>query len=1590
MSGASLESVLENARRELLDLTSRNRLLNTSRSRTRSSRLEIVGELSEEVYRRLVVEKKAMSFLPAQGGEELEEDDTDDQMPLFQPSDQEREENGMAARHLDDKLQTDLTSDRLQKKLLKLFYDARTYEEEQGVNILYLAIGFLKWYEDQNSDRERFAPLLLVPVVLDRQSAATRFKIRCTDDEITTNLSLKARLKTDFAISLPDIPDVEELSPATYYEAVAAAVRGQPRWEVLPNDIVLWFFSFSKFLMYRDLEPDTWPEHGKLNKHSLIRGILQEGFRGDPPLCGEDDPIDGLVQPIDMVHVLDADSSQAVVIEEVKRGRNLVVQGPPGTGKSQTIANMIAAAVKAGKSVLFVAEKMAALEVVRRRLDRIGLGDMCLELHSSKANKKTVLQDLERTLRLGRPTVKDVTAHCVQLSNYRDRLNRFMQIIHSPVMPAGLSPYQIIGELIRLRAEGTKPPSFKLSTPLQWTRTEFQRKLNLVRDLAEHVSQLGVPKDHPWRGVELQVALPTDVDRIKAKIPAILQRLGRLVEAGAALAGLLHVRTPDSALDLSRLAQLAQRLDQAPPLDRHSLCNSVWTERRQHIDDLLTAGDRYLDCRQQLNGIAVEAAWDTDAVSARRDLAAYGRSWFRILYSAYRQARATLRGILHDQAPKPLREQLRILDILIEGKKAKEFIKSSRADQLGQQAFGTQWNGLASDWSGLSSIAQWETECRAARIDARFRDIYRNLDKRHEIKPLLQAIGHDLKPLVGELQDLFTSVRLNVEGAFGRADPLAIPLGEIVTRLRQWTEAPEALSRWVAYHLRYCAIRSEGLAELAAEIHAGTTTVSEAVACCELAYYEELVRGVFQKRPELATFDGASHEQVVYTFQTLDEARIELARQEVALAHFERLPKTNSDVGEVGLVHREIQKKRRHLPIRKLLAQAGRAVQAIKPVFMMSPISVAQYLEPGVVEFDVLLVDEASQVQPVDALGAIARANQIIVVGDSRQLPPTRFFTKMLGEDTSEDAEQDLQAGDMESILGLCCAQGVPQRMLRWHYRSRHHSLIAVSNHEFYEDRLYVVPSPGEAAHGQGLVFHYVQDGVFDRGGSATNRTEAKAVAEAVIAHARRYPTVSLGVGTFSVSQRDAILDELEHLRRSDSSLEHFFATAKAEPFFVKNLENIQGDERDVIFISVGYARDASGYMAMSFGPLSTDGGERRLNVLITRARDRCAIFSSIRADDIDLNRAKARGPQALKNFLKYAETGLLDTGAPSGGEYDSEFERQVARALAAHGYTTQPQVGVAGFFIDLAVVDPEMPGRYLLGIECDGANYHRSRSARDRDRLRSAVLQDRGWIIHRIWSTDWFHRPEEELRKAISAIEAARIEWAGRGEVKSAADPEPASPVAEIARSKSDEHDGSRNGHCSSQPYEVASFQIATTQEIHELPAVELAQVVARIVEVEGPIHQEEIARRVTQLWGLQRTGSRIRDAVIRAIHMASRSFDLSCDGGFYSPAALTDVPVRDRGEVPCTTLRQPKMLPPAEIRKAISAIVQVNIGVSRDEAVTEAARLFGFKSTSSQLRQVIDGEVQAMSEQGSLEERNGKLYVEVPSPRGSSSCSS
>jgi very-short-patch-repair endonuclease len=1575
----TLEALLRKSRMELLDLSTRNRLLSLPTS-TRSARvIEVHDERSEEVYRLLVTEAKALSFLPgstsgrvAGHGDGVWTTGEAEAPGLPQPEEDEGEAGGLQRRHVDARLQTLLTPEGLQQRLLDLHRDARTMVEEQGVNILYLALGQLQWMEDDKDGSPRRAPLLLIPVELARRSAADRFVLRWTGDEIEENLSLRTKLKSDFGLDLPPFPTEEGWRPAEYLEAMGEEVRRQEGWEVLPNAMVLGFFSFAKFLMYRDLDPANWPQPEDLLEQPFIRALLQDGFPVAEPLLPEDADLDGCI-PVDRLdHVVDADSSQTRAIEAVRQGRSLVIQGPPGTGKSQSIANIIATAVSDGKRVLFVAEKLAALEVVQRRLAREGLGDLCLELHSNKSNKRAVIEELGRTWKLGRPKAALDDRLMAELEARRNSLNRHVAVLHEADAVNGWTAFEVLGQLSRLGSRGSEAGDVSFPGAEMWTGEERRRRRSLWLDMAGRVAEMGLPSQHPWRGVGIGGVLRMDLETLLGRMRQVQASVSALEEAAEGLAGALGQPKPVTFRETDHLRLMGKYVVQAPSLDRASLGHSVWAAGLDGLRELLTAGRAWVAARGRVGDRVLETVWQADWVSVRMAMAAHGGSWLRMFNGAYRQAMATIRGSLKGDLPKAQGERVAFLDAVVEGQQACRQIREG--ETLGRSAFGSVWRGLETDWEMLQCIVDWVERQEEEGLGLEFRRMFMEMAEPSRVGSCAEVVEGRWEGARSGVERLFEELVVDCRVAFGVDAIDQVPLGALGARLGNWLGAADALSGWSAYHARAREARDLGWGAMVDRLEGGEVPVSAAEDAFDRVYYGQVLRAMVERHPELGRFDGRIHDRLVAEFRQLDRDRLALAKQRVLTLHHDQLPPLHAGVGAAGIVKAEMERKRGHRTVRRLLKDAGTVVQAIKPVFMMSPLSVAQFLEPGGVSFDLLVMDEASQVEPVDALGSVARARQMVVVGDSQQLPPTRFFTRLTsGGEGVEDRDGDgeplaAEAQEVESILGLCRARGLPETLLSWHYRSRHHSLIAVSNHEFYGNRLFIVPSPVATASGLGLSLHRVPEGVFDRGGSGTNRVEAQAIGRSVMEHIRNHPELSLGVAAFSVRQQEAILDELEWLRRQNPENEPFFAAHPAEPFFVKNLENVQGDERDVIFISVGYGRDGQGQMAMRFGPLGQQGGERRLNVLISRARRRCEVFASITADDVDLERASGRGVAALKTFLAFAENGRIPSAQPTGPVAESLFEEGVRQGIESLGYQVHTRVGLAGLYIDLAVVDPEVEGRYVLGVECDGATYGASRFARDRDRLRQAVLADHGWVLHRVWSADWFQRPTEQLQRLATVLEQAREGKAPRVEKAASV-----GGTVEESLERESVPEGDVEGlEGLSVPYEEARFAVPTEVAPTEMSTRELAAMVVRILKVEGPLHEDEVVSRVRDLWGLGRVGSRLQEAVTRAVRslLVTRKCERE-DGFLMVPGG--EIRLRHRGRVGSVGLRKPEMLPPAELRAAMLAVLEAGHGATGRELVTAVARLLGFKSTGPQLRALIERQRDVLMGQGQVTEVEG-----------------
>lgn len=1547
-----LESLLKKARQSLIETGTRNRLINFPKGNSKIKALEIIDELSVQIFDILLRNGKKMSFLPGRAGNSNSEEAQGD-LGIYLPPPDDADNDGPAARHTDTKLQTTLTPEGLQKRLLSLYRDAKSLLDEQGVDVLFLAIGFLEWHEAPNSESPRYAPLILLPVELVRDDSRSSFKIQIREEDLSHNIALEERLRQDFGITLPPIPDDEDWNPTTYYELVREAIASQKRWAVDDSMMALGFFSFTKIAMFRDLDPANWPD-GKLLEHPIIRSLLADGFQQEEKLFPDEASMDEVLHPSNMVHVVDADSSQALVIEAIRQGRNMVVQGPPGTGKSQTITNIIATAVKEGKRVLFVAEKLAALNVVYSRLKTAGLSAICLELHSRSANKRSVLEEIAKTL-ASSSSILSGNDIVEKLTRTRDKLNQFAAILNTPFGNTSVTPFEALGMQVYLTQSGIQPPKLVLPQASRWTSSQFESAQKACQQYANVIRTAGLTKDHPWRGVGNLNLQPTDLQRLSTKLKAASSAFQTLEKSVPEVIGLLNWESDPRLGDIETMCNglkiLAERPTSFPGvIDAVLNCS----DRRRLLSCIETA-EKFDADANEINVWFNDLAWKVDLTALSNTLSAKGHSFVGRLSGDYRKARDTFRSISNTPVPEDVSEQVRRVDRLSVAIAA--YNRMGNDELFVSENLGALWQSQPVDYELAKNILRW---LERIQVEANWIPPLVISNVKLEIislKETASTIGHQLADCQRQLQDIATQLQADPAQCFGSSDYLRENLPSAITiKLEEWYSQTDRYDEWA----RICSARNSldklDLISISEDIESGTIAINGVEADLAFCRAEEIWKAALHLQPQLSHLEGEARQELVEEFRLLENQRQKFAQREVLATHGAKMPR--GSVGQMGTVRGEIARKRGHLPVRKLMGRAGQVLQQIKPVMLMSPLSVAQFLPPGSADFDLLVIDEASQVKPEDSLGAIARCKQIAVVGDRKQLPPTSFFDRMVDDDGDENEDEELaivtSVGDMESVLTLCEARGVPSRMLRWHYRSRHPSLIEVSNSEFYEDNMFLPPSPQYDRGQNGFIVRNVF-GAYDRGGKRNNRIEAEEVIKAIKLHAHNTPERSLGIVTFSMTQKQLIDDLLEVERRKDQVLERFAARLGTDEIFVKNIETVQGDERDVIFVSVGYGpRQAGlGLDSMSFGPVSSEGGERRLNVLFTRARFKCEVFVSFQSGDIDLSRTTQRGPQVLKRFLKFGETGSADLPYANGG-FDSPFEQSVADAIHAMGFEVDSQVGSVGFRIDLAVKNPEQLGSYIIAVECDGASYHSSKSARERDRLRQSVLEGLGWQFYRIWSTDWFKRPDREKEKLRAAIKKSIESASLKKETPKVETDEPHSPT----------NSGLKGGKTSellpsaastNPPYEEADFAVNYNAEPHELTPREMAEIVIKIVAIEGPVHEEEIARRVARLFGKDRTGTRISDNVLKGLRTALKIGNVSKEGSFWShSSAVETIKVRSRSEA-SSSLRKANMIPPIEIKEAIRQAILDNGELTSDEAVSAVTKAFGFERIGPDLRTVI-----------------------------------
>ncbi len=1337
--------------RKLLDLTARNRLLNLPKS---GSILKLVcpqpGRLEDILAASKDLRIKPLPDLSI-GGRDVE---------LHRQRSREDLKSEHAAAGLDRlEIYAELEKQKLDAALIKLYRSAKSDLEEGGANTLYLALGFLDWKKDTNDSRTYRAPLILLPVTLKRSSARADMKLSAHTDEARFNMTLLELLKTDFGLVIGglhgDLPtDSSGIDVQGIWNHIRHAIKDSPGFEVR-EDVVLGIFSFSKYLMWKDLVERA----DQLKENAVVRHLVERGterFRGGEglPEMARPETLDQEIDLAELYAPLPADSSQLAAVVASGQGHNFVLDGPPGTGKSQTIANMIAHNLAIGRRVLFVSEKRAALDVVYRRLEAVGLGDFCLELHSHKSSKAEVLRQLgEAWDARGALSTEEWQRETSRLKDLRDELNVFVAALHK-VHSNGLTIHDAIWRTVA--NDGDAVPTFGWPAGTEHSRDELEQMADQVRKLElTHLGLEALPSEvlvsvaaREWNNA-FQASL---VSATRDLLTATTNYEAAARSAHSASNLPLSMETPDEA---SRLGDFLSALCEASGTNigfAFAPESSATIEALEEYAVVLRQYYAEIECLSVAYADDSELTIDHEAL-ATQWVAAAERFWFfetlarrKVTKELARSGGTPARPDADNDLPILARlASLRVqLDAIAPRLVTLPGIASRDRDPENIEDLArtarTIKDLVAAHAEGVDDFARLNQAVRSLVVDAN--DMLQPSGAIARANEKLNAVRIDW----GEKYSAF----IEVSGSAPKGVDFLI-LSDSLQAITDCQQSMRGICQWNAAKAE---IEQAGLSKFADLIEAGLPQ-GEAVPLFRTAYARWFANWAIDDEPVLSGFNANIHEETIARFREHTEKVQDLTARIVRARLCSKIP-GKDDVARssgYGILKHELTKQRRHKPVRQLAEEMSGDFNALAPCMLMSPLSIAQYLPATQNLFDIVIFDEASQITPWDAVGSIARGKQLVLAGDDKQMPPTNFFTK-----GTASVADDSEIIDLDSILEECQGAGIPKWSLDWHYRSRHDSLIAFSNSRYYKNKLVTFPPPQTR---DSAVEWKRIDSVYAKGAGQTNAGEAKAIVAEV---KQRLKGVvpgreTLGIVTLNSQQQELILDLLETARTTDAAFDAHFSDDLEEPVFVKNLETVQGDERDIIILGTtfGPTEPGSQKMSMNFGPLNREGGERRLNVAITRARKEMLLFTSFDPGMIDLSRTGSNAIRDLKHYIEFAAKGpkaLAEAHQGSVGATESPFEDAVKLALEKRGWTVRPQIGVSGFRIDLGIVNPDRPGDYLAGIECDGAMYHSALTARDRDQVRQAVLEGLGWDIIRIWSTDFWVNASSAMEKVQTRLE--------------------------------------------------------------------------------------------------------------------------------------------------------------------------------------------------------------------------------------------
>jgi DNA polymerase III delta prime subunit len=1555
--------------RKLLDLSLRNNLLNLRMTKNILQLVDIdVSHLEDTL-----ADGKSFKILPAANAEIIRKYNIFNgpihhSSLLYQTANDELKHNRLLTYY--HQLDLDII-------LSYMYKNAKQAIEENGSSTLYLAVGLLKWFDKKMPDQPRYAPVLLIPVELSRRSINSKFTLKSREEESMINITLLEFLRQEFELNLSaletlptDDKGVDVLKVMAILRRAVMQLKG---WDV-EEQLVLGNFSFSKLILWKDIVV----HQEALLKSEIVKSLV-DGRLSLDGIADDNDYLDAeKMHPSKVSLPIPVDVSQMDAIVAAQQGKSFILHGPPGTGKSQTITNIIADALYNNKRVLFVAAKKAALDVVHKRMESVGLAPFSLELHSNKSSKPGVLAQLSKSLEVVKRAQNNVySQEAERLQKAKLALSEYVNALHQ-VHPSGLSLHNCITALEEYRETSflkIKIDAKVISSVSSLLRQQWQDWLPRYQAISNKIIH---PKKNPLNQFTINhYTLDTGVE-ITLQTNTLLTLLERMVETTAET--IKAVQFPFALQQYHEWKNFQEVLlifKEMPDVNVN-LC--IYLSSRDNIDTLEKWSGSFLIYQQALEKLLI----NHERSVLKEDLIAFETQWkqaqqlwflpkwfkknklknqllvFRKgkfendlqveeLFSLYNSFKDSEQAIMHN----------RFNDVLTAIGKLHQDEKTD-VKQIMQHAQSILKLKIATEKWGKNSLYTWATSWKELGIE------YTS-----EIIPVASKIIVKFIALANEVHQQIDQYKI-LTGLF-----LGVDLGtqnwlkNSIGSLKIIQSQLQHLKTW----MNYANIRREGLEmnlqwlikafeEDQIFVHNMTETFCNSL-------YSSISENIIEQREPLSFFNKNLYEQKINLYRKVSREFLEITRQDLVMKLAERIPNTTIEAmqsSEIGILQRAIKNKGRGLSIRKLFDQIPTLLPRIAPCMLMSPISVAQYFDVDTRHFDLVIFDEASQLPTCEAVSALARAKQAIIVGDPRQMPPTSFFN------TNKIDEENMEVEDLESILDDCLSLSIPSRYLLRHYRSKHESLIAFSNANYYDNKLLTFPSADDM--NRKVKYHHIK-GYYDKGKTRQNKFEAVAIVEFIKSHLQdeRRRKMSIGVVTFSQTQQNTVEDKLQELFMANPELERF-AEECNEPLFVKNLENVQGDERDIILFSVCYAPDENGKLSMNFGPLNRDGGWRRLNVAVTRSRNEMHVFATLKADEVDLSRTSAEGVVGLKAFLNFAENGHLALRVDELQKVDNQgIVRVISEKLAEKGFQTKNHIGTSGFKIDIGVIHPEKPEVFILGIVTDGKYYHDAQTSNDRETILPSMLNNLGWNLMMVWSMDWYYNAEEIIEGIIERINNLKNQLEeGSFPFKESIDVIEETPeLSNLNIVHAVEATVKRKPYAAHDLIPMTNGSFEAIYEFQNRKIIK--EQMLSVIKTEAPISKGLLYKKVLQAWNTSRVGSRL-DRHLENIISELEIKKVVHHQPFYWSETL-NVSNMDWYRSNDTERRNIEDIAPEELQVAIIEAVMENLSIEENELFRHIARMFGFSKVGKQIDNLLMYSLELAVKEGKLQRENGRVKV-------------